>query len=63
MGQQLAIINELPQPNRAMEAEAIFYDLMALALETESSRVMSLFLDRKGSWGATMSPTMGTIQQ
>ena len=61
MGQQLAIINEpvlqpnykLPSydpitPNLQMEAEAIFYDLMALALETESSRVMSLFLDGLG---------------
>ena len=61
IGQQLAIINEpLPQPNYKlpsydpitpnlqMEAEAIFYDLMALALETESSRVMSLFLDGLG---------------
>ena len=35
-------------PNLQMEAEAIFYDLMALALETESSRVMSLFLDGLG---------------
>lgn len=61
MGQQLAIINEpIPQPdyklpdydpitpNLQMEAEAIFYDLMALAIETESSRVMSLFLDGLG---------------
>lgn len=61
MGQQLAIINDpVPQPdyklpnydpitpNLQMEAEAIFYDLMALALETESTRVMSLFLDGLG---------------
>lgn len=61
MGQQLAIINDpIPQPdyklpaydpitpNLQMEAEAIFYDLMALALETESSRVMSMFLDGLG---------------
>ena len=61
MGQQLAIINDpVPQPdyklpnydpitpNLQMEAEAIFYDLIALALETESSRVVSLFLDGLG---------------
>ncbi len=61
MGQQLAIIHDpVPQPdyklpdydpitpNLQMEAEAIFYDLMALALETESSRVTSLFLDGLG---------------
>ncbi len=61
MGQQLAIIHDpIPQPdyrlpdydpitpNLQMEAEAIFYDLMALAIETESSRVLSLFLDGLG---------------
>ena len=61
MGQQLAIINEpvpapdykMPDydpitPNLQMEAEAIFYDLMALAIESESSRVLSLFLDGLG---------------
>ena len=61
MGQQLAIINDpVPEPdykmpsydpitpNLQMEAEAIFYDLMALAIETESSRVLSLFLDGLG---------------
>jgi hypothetical protein len=61
MGQQLAIINEpVPEPdykmpdydpitpNLQMEAEAIFYDLMALAIESESSRVLSLFLDGLG---------------
>ena len=61
MGQQLSIINDpIPQPdyklpefdpitpNLQMEAESIFYDLMTLAIETESSRVMSLFLDGLG---------------
>ena len=61
MGQQLNIINEpVPQPNYKlpdydpitpnlqMEAEEIFYDLMTLAIETESSRVLSLFLDGLG---------------
>ena len=61
MGQQLNIINEpVPQPdyklpsydpitpNLQMEAEEIFYDLMTLAIETESSRVLSLFLDGLG---------------
>lgn len=61
MGQQLEIINEpiprpdyqLPDydpitPNLQMEAENIFYDLMALAIETESSRVLSMFLDGLG---------------
>jgi len=35
-------------PNLLMEAEALMYDLMALAIETESSRVLSLFLDGLG---------------
>jgi len=35
-------------PNLQMEAGTIMYDLMALALETESTRVMSLFLDGLG---------------
>lgn len=35
-------------PNLQMEAESIFYDLMVLALETESTRVISLFLDGLG---------------
>lgn len=35
-------------PNLQMEAGAIMYDLMALALETESTRVASLFLDGLG---------------
>ena len=61
MGQQLKIINDpIPQPdyqlpdfdpitpNLQMEAESIFYDLMTLAIESESSRVMSLFLDGLG---------------
>ena len=61
MGQQLAIINQpVPQPdyklpnydpitpNLQMEAEAIFYDLMTLAIDSESTRVLSLFLDGLG---------------
>jgi len=35
-------------PNLQIEAEAIMYDLMALALDTESTRVMSLFLHGLG---------------
>jgi hypothetical protein len=35
-------------PNLQMEAGSIMYDLMALALETESTHVMSLFLDGLG---------------
>lgn len=35
-------------PNLQMEASSIMYDLMALALETESTHVMSLFLDGLG---------------
>ena len=35
-------------PNLQMEAESIFYDLMVLALETESTRVISFFLDGLG---------------
>jgi hypothetical protein len=35
-------------PNLQMEAEAIMYDLMALALQTQSSRVLTLFLDGLG---------------
>lgn len=61
MGRQLAVLDEpvpepdykLPSydpitPNLQMEAGTIMYDLMALALETESTRVMSLFLDGLG---------------
>jgi hypothetical protein len=35
-------------PNLQVEAESIMYDLMVLALESESSRVLSLFLDGLG---------------
>ena len=35
-------------PNLLMEAETLTYDLMALALENESSRVLSMFLDGLG---------------
>ena len=35
-------------PNLQIEAEIIMYDLMALALDTESSRVLSFFLDGLG---------------
>ncbi len=58
MSHQIASINEplpttdykLPEtdpltPNLLMEAETLMYDLMALALETDSSRVLSLFID------------------
>lgn len=61
MGRQLASLDEpvpdpgyeLPSydpitPNLQMEAGSIMYDLMALALETGSTRVMSLFLDGLG---------------
>jgi hypothetical protein len=61
MAQQLTAIQEpmaepdykLPSydpitPNLQMEAEAIMYDLMTLALETDSTRVLSLFLDGLG---------------
>ncbi|MEM1296631.1 MAG: DUF1552 domain-containing protein, partial [Verrucomicrobiota bacterium] len=61
MGRQLETINDpVPQPNYKLpsydpitpnlqiEAETILYDLMALALETESTRVMSLFLHGLG---------------
>jgi len=61
MGRQLAVLDEpvpepdykLPSydpitPNLQMEAGTIMYDLMTLALETGSTRVMSLFLDGLG---------------
>ena len=61
MGRQLERINDpvpetdykLPSydpitPNLQIEAETIMYDLMALALETESTRVISLFLHGLG---------------
>ena len=35
-------------PNLLMEAEALMYDLMVLAIDTNSSRVLSLFLDGLG---------------
>ena len=35
-------------PNLMIEAEAMMYDLMALALETDSSRVLTLFLGGEG---------------
>ena len=35
-------------PTLQLEAEALMYDLMALALETESTRVMSLFIGGLG---------------
>jgi len=35
-------------PNLLMEAEALMFDLMALAIDTNSSRVLSLFLDGLG---------------
>jgi len=35
-------------PNLMLEAETLMYDLMALALETDSSRVMTLFLGGLG---------------
>lgn len=61
MGHQIATIDDplpntdyrLPDsdpmtPNLLMEAETLMYDLMALALESDSSRVMSLFIDGLG---------------
>lgn len=61
MGRQLAALDQpapdpgysLPNydpitPNLQMEAGTIMYDLMALALETGSTRVISLFLDGLG---------------
>jgi len=61
VGRQLETINDpVPQPNYKLpnydpitpnlqiEAETILYDLMALALETESTRVMTLFLHGLG---------------
>lgn len=61
MGRQLASLDEpLPDPgyklpsydpitpNLQMEAGTIMYDLMALALESGSTRVMTLFLDGLG---------------
>lgn len=61
MGRQIETINDpvpvtsykLPSydpitPNLQIEAEAIMYDLMTLALDTESTRVMSLFLHGLG---------------
>ncbi len=61
MGRQLAALDQpavdpgykLPSydpitPNLQMEAGTIMYDLMALALETGSTRVISLFLDGLG---------------
>ena len=61
MTRQLATINEpvpepdykLPSfdpitPNLQLEAETIMYDLMALALQTDSTRVATLFLDGLG---------------
>jgi hypothetical protein len=61
MTQQLNTINDpLPEPNYKlpsydpitpnlqMEAESILYDLMTLAIETESTRVISLYLDGLG---------------
>ena len=35
-------------PNLLMEAEVLMYDLMALAIETDSSRVLSFFIDGLG---------------
>ena len=35
-------------PNLLMEAEALMYDLMVLAIDTNSSRVLSIFLDGLG---------------
>lgn len=35
-------------PNLLMEAETLMYDLMALAIETDSSRVLSFFIDGLG---------------
>ena len=61
MAHQIASINDplpttdykLPDsdpitPNLLMEAETLMYDLMALALETNSSRVLSFFIDGLG---------------
>ncbi|MDC0314305.1 DUF1552 domain-containing protein [bacterium] len=61
MGRQLEAINDpVPQPdyklpsydpvtpNLQIEAETILYDLMVLALQTDSTRVISLFLDGLG---------------
>lgn len=61
VGRQLETINDpVPQPNYKLpnydpitpnlqiEAETILYDLMVLALETESTRVMTLFLHGLG---------------
>lgn len=61
MSRQLKTINDpVPQPdyklpsydpitpNLQMEAETVMYDLIALALQTESTRVATLFLDGLG---------------
>ena len=61
MGRQLNAINDpiprpdyqLPssvslEPSHQIELSDILYDLMALTLETESSRVLSLFIDGGG---------------
>ena len=61
MAHQIASINDplpttdykLPDsdpitPNLLMEAETLMYDLMALALDTDSSRVLSFFIDGLG---------------
>ncbi len=61
MSHQIASINDplpttdykLPDsdpitPNLLIEAETLMYDLMALALETDSSRVLSFFIDGLG---------------
>ena len=35
-------------PNLLMEAEVLMYDLMALAIDTDSSHVLSFFIDGLG---------------
>jgi len=73
MGRQLETINDpiprpdyqLPSsdpltPNLQIELSTILYDLMVLALETESSRVLSLFLDGVGQVFSFDGKVLGT---
>jgi hypothetical protein len=73
MGRQLETINDpipgpdyqLPgsdpvEPSLQIELGAILYDLMVLALETESSRVLSLFLDGGGQVFSFDGKALGT---
>jgi hypothetical protein len=73
MGRQLETINDpiprpdyqLPgsiplEPSLQIELSAILYDLMALALETNSSRVLSLFVDGGGQVFSFDGKALGT---